>query len=59
MVKALRRLWRFIRRLSGDDSYERYLAHHASHHPGETPLTRREFWRRETDREWGGVRRCC
>ncbi len=55
----LRRLWKFIRRLSGDDAYERYLAHHAAAHPGEPPLSRREYFKREQERKWGGIRRCC
>ena len=55
----LRRLWRFVRRLSGDDAYERYLRHHARAHPGEPVLSAREFYRRELQRKWEGVRRCC
>jgi uncharacterized short protein YbdD (DUF466 family) len=56
------RLWKLVavvRRLSGDDAYERYLAHHARAHPGAKPLTRKEFFKREQERKWGGVRRCC
>lgn len=52
-------LWRFIRRVSGDDAYERYLRHHAEAHPRETALGRKEFFRREQERKWNGVRRCC
>ncbi|MBU3736066.1 MAG: YbdD/YjiX family protein, partial [Methylobacterium sp.] len=32
LTDLLRLLWRSVRRLSGDDAYERYLAHHAAHH---------------------------
>jgi uncharacterized short protein YbdD (DUF466 family) len=52
-------LWGLMRRLSGDDAYERYLRHHAAAHPGEAPLSRKEFFRREQERKWSGVRRCC
>lgn len=52
-------LWCFIRRLSGDDAYERYLRHHAVAHPREPALGRKEFFRREQERKWNGVRRCC
>jgi uncharacterized short protein YbdD (DUF466 family) len=48
-----------IRQLSGDDAYERYLRHHARAHPDEPPLSRTVFFRREQDRKWNGVRRCC
>jgi len=51
--------WRFLRRLSGDDAYERYLVHHAQAHPGDRPLCRKAFFKREQDRKWGGIRRCC
>ena len=32
VVAKLKSVWRAIRRLSGDDAYERYLAHYAAHH---------------------------
>lgn len=59
MGKLLNSLWSAIRRLSGDDAYERYLAHHAAAHSGEVPLSRKEFFKREQERKWGGIRRCC
>lgn len=51
--------WRFIRRVSGDDAYERYLRHHAEAHPHEPPLDQKAFFRQEQDRKWNGIRRCC
>ncbi len=59
MIDTLKKAWRFVRRVSGDDAYERYLQHHAEAHPEHSPLSRKEFFRREQDRKWGGVRRCC
>ena len=53
------KLWRAIRRLSGDDAYERYRAHHSAAHPGEPELSRKAFFKREQERKWNGVRRCC
>jgi len=52
-------LWHFVRRLSNDDAYERYLEHHATEHPGCAPLGRRAFYLREQQRKWTGVKRCC
>jgi uncharacterized short protein YbdD (DUF466 family) len=57
--KGLRRLWQAVRRLSGDDAYERYLAHHAEHHPEEAPLSREAFFKQWQDNKWKGVKRCC
>jgi len=55
----LNRIWHFIRHLSGDDAYERYLRHHAEAHPDEPVLSAKAFFRREQENQWNGVRRCC
>lgn len=56
----VRQIWRWLRRLSGDDAYERYLVHWRTRHAAEAaPLARREFYRAELERKWNGVRRCC
>jgi uncharacterized short protein YbdD (DUF466 family) len=60
MIRTLlQRCWHAIRRLSGDDAYERYLAHHAEHHPEEPPLSREAFFKEWQDNKWKGVKRCC
>ncbi|BBJ00401.1 hypothetical protein FGKAn22_20930 [Ferrigenium kumadai] len=59
MGKGLKRLWAAIRRLSGDDGYERYLAHHAVAHPGHPPLSRRDWFAHQEQQKWGGIKRCC
>jgi uncharacterized short protein YbdD (DUF466 family) len=55
----LQRAWAWLRRLSGDDAYERYRAHLALEHPGAPPMNRREFCADEERRKWSGVSRCC
>jgi uncharacterized short protein YbdD (DUF466 family) len=59
VVSAARELWRALRRLSGDDAYERYLDHHAQAHPGVPALSRRAFYISEQKRKWGTINRCC
>jgi uncharacterized short protein YbdD (DUF466 family) len=59
MSGRLAALWALVRRVTGDDAYDRYLAHHRAVHPERAPLPRREWFRREQERAWGGVRRCC
>jgi uncharacterized short protein YbdD (DUF466 family) len=61
MPVALRRIWALLREVTGDDAYERYLAHwRAAHHAdGTMPLDRSSFYREEQRRKWNGVRRCC
>ncbi len=52
-------MWRYLRQVTGDDAYERYVAHHRSAHAGEVPLDRREYFKRRQDQKWSGVTRCC
>jgi uncharacterized short protein YbdD (DUF466 family) len=59
MRQRLQRFWQAIRRLSGDDAYERYLQQFAEHqHEGE-PLSREAFFKQWQDGKWKGVKRCC
>ena len=51
--------WRYLRAVSGDDAYERYLAHHASSHGGELPMSRKVFFADYQRRKWTGTTRCC
>lgn len=56
---ALRQPWWLLRSASGDDAYERYLAHARLRHAREPALTRREFYDAQLRRKWSGVSRCC
>ena len=51
--------WALLRRLSGDDAYERYLDHVAHTHPSEYLLTRSEFESRRQELKWSRISRCC
>ncbi len=55
------RFWRGLRKATGDDAYERYLAHWRSHHAheGVEPLSREVFFKQELERKWNGIKRCC
>ena len=61
MRAALQRIWALLREVTGDDAYERYLAHWRAAHvaDGAMPLDRSSFYREEQRRKWDGVRRCC
>jgi len=59
MLSKFNAFWQGVRRLSGDDAYERYLQHHAAHHPDQTPLSKQAFFKRWQDEKWNGVKRCC
>ena len=66
MKDKLIKAWHFVRRLSGDDAYERYLQHYAEVHAdmgndeARPPLlSREEFFKQWQDGKWKGVKRCC
>jgi len=60
VIEKLKQAWDVVRELTGDDAYERYLAHWRAHHSGErAPLDRDAFHREELKRKWEGIRRCC
>ena len=58
-MRTFARLWKFLREVTGDDAYERYLAHCGAHHPGQSPLSRRDYYRQRQERKWNKVSRCC
>jgi uncharacterized short protein YbdD (DUF466 family) len=48
----------FLRGVAGR-GYEEYLAHQASAHPSEAPLSRAAYQERELRRRYDGISRCC
>jgi uncharacterized short protein YbdD (DUF466 family) len=56
---GVKRLWDYLRQVTGDDAYERYLAHQQHAHPGEPLLTRQGYFKRRQEEKWGKVSRCC
>ena len=59
VARFARNVWCTIRTLAGDDAYEKYCAHHRVHHPDDPPLSRREFYVRNQQEKWNGIKRCC
>jgi uncharacterized short protein YbdD (DUF466 family) len=59
MIDRLRKCLAYLRQVSGDDAYERYLAHHHQHHADQAILNRRAFYIAEQQRKWTGMKRCC
>lgn len=51
--------WSYLRAVSGDDAYERYLAHQATEHPEQPPMSRKAYFAECQERKWTGVTRCC
>lgn len=59
LKNLLRTLWQGVRQLSGDDAYERYLAHHTAALPGVSPLPRGAWYAHHQQQKWAGIKRCC
>jgi uncharacterized short protein YbdD (DUF466 family) len=59
MIRWFGAAWRYLRAVSGDDAYERYLMHHAEHHAGEPLVAPKDFFNDRQHRKWTGVSRCC
>jgi uncharacterized short protein YbdD (DUF466 family) len=57
--RALSAAWRFVRQISGDDAYERYLEHASREHPDRPPMRRNEYYRFRTEQKWSRITRCC
>ncbi len=52
MKEHLRAIWEYLKEISGENAYDRYLAVHASTHPGKPAMTRGEFYRWRQDEKY-------
>jgi uncharacterized short protein YbdD (DUF466 family) len=58
--RALRAVVWYLREVTGENAYDRYLEHQRREHPGQEPMSRREFERRRVDaRDDRPEGRCC
>ena len=57
---ALQSVRWYVREVSGETAYTRYLARHAASHPGEPAQDERTWWRERSDgRDGEPPQRCC
>ena len=60
LIETTEQVRRAYLQIFGIPDYERYLAHVAAHHPGEAPLSRREFSARAIERKYSRAGpKCC
>jgi len=52
MKEHLRAIWEFLKEISGENAYDRYLTVHAATHPGKKATTRGEFYRARQDEKY-------
>jgi uncharacterized short protein YbdD (DUF466 family) len=49
LVRPFRYAWEYLKEISGENAYDRYLAVHAATHPGKPAMRRSEFYRWRQD----------
>lgn len=59
LLSFLEKLRDSLRELSGDDAYERYLAHWRGLQHESRPLDRKSFYDLRQQRKWSGINHCC
>jgi uncharacterized short protein YbdD (DUF466 family) len=45
VTSTLRSIWDYLKEISGENAYDRYLEVHAATHPGKPSMSRGEFYR--------------
>jgi uncharacterized short protein YbdD (DUF466 family) len=48
-LRPIKYAWGYLKEISGENAYDRYLEMHAATHPGKQPMSRGEFYRRRQD----------
>ncbi|RYG79099.1 YbdD/YjiX family protein [bacterium] len=48
-----------LRGVTGDDAYEKYVAHHERSQPGLPPMSAAEFYQAQLEQKWSCVNGCC
>ncbi len=48
-----------LRGVTGDDAYEKYLAHMRTNEPDTPPMGEREFFRAQMEQKWSCINGCC
>lgn len=48
-----------LRGVTGDDAYEKYVAHMQRTRPGEKPMSPEAFFRAQLEQKWNCVNGCC
>lgn len=52
LLKPVRYAWRYLKEISGENAYDRYLAIHTASHPNKQPMNRSEFYRTRQDEKY-------
>ena len=58
-MKQLRRVWRLLCQVMGEDAYERYCAHLRVRHPGAPLPSATAFYAQRLEERYSRPSRCC
>jgi len=47
ILRPIKAAWWYVKEISGENAYDRYLTVHTSTHPDRQPMGRGEFYRRQ------------
>lgn len=59
MLRAIKLMYAFLRRLSGDDLYDLYLLNHKRCLKKNKLMSKKNFYQATLDKKWSGIKRCC
>jgi uncharacterized short protein YbdD (DUF466 family) len=59
MREHLRAIWDYLKEITGENAYDRYLAVHAATHPGKRAMSRGEFYRVRQDEKYNNPSSRC
>jgi len=59
LARPFRYAWEYLKEISGENAYERYLAVHAATHPDRPPMSRGEFYRWRQDEKYNNLGSRC
>ncbi len=48
-----------LRGVTGDDAYDKYIAHMRASAPDEAPMNARDFFRAQLENKWSCINGCC
>ncbi|MET0279755.1 MAG: YbdD/YjiX family protein [Steroidobacteraceae bacterium] len=48
-----------LRGVTGDDAYEKYVAHMHSREPATAPMSARDFYKAQMEQKWNCISGCC
>jgi len=55
MVKAIKSIYQFVRRISGDDLYDLYLINHKQCSKKHKLMSKQRFYQATLDKKWSGI----